>query len=92
MFLLFFAMNRLIINICTIIHTNLKNNMSVKLKLRDSSVDIAKGYGLYGLGSIPIKGKKFVSALQRPDGIRGPPSLLSNGYRELFSGVKATGT
>jgi hypothetical protein len=50
---------------------------------RNTSVGIATGYGLDGPGSIPGKDKIF-SAPQCPDRLRGPPSLLYNGYRWLF--------
>jgi hypothetical protein len=49
----------------------------------DSSVDIATGYRLHGPGSIPGT-RRFFSFPQRPDQLWDPPSLLSNGYRELF--------
>jgi hypothetical protein len=44
----------------------------------------ATGYWLDNQGSIPGKGKIFVSVSERPDRVWGPPSLLSNGYRGLF--------
>jgi hypothetical protein len=48
-----------------------------------------QGYGLMnGRGSIPGRGKRFLSSLQRPDRLWGPPSLLSNGYRRLSPGIK----
>jgi hypothetical protein len=34
-------------------------------------------------------GARFLFSLQRPDWIWGPPSPLSNGYRELFPWGKA---
>jgi hypothetical protein len=61
-----------------------------------SLLDVATGYELDGRGSIPVKGKRFFSSLQRPDRLRGPPSLLYNGYLGLFPrwlsdwGVKLT--
>jgi hypothetical protein len=42
------------------------------------------GYGMDGRGSTSGKGKRFFSTPQRSDRLWGPPSLLSNGYRELF--------
>jgi len=44
-------------------------------------------------GSSPIKGWEFFSPPPRPDRLWGPPSLLSNGYQELFLslGVKRPG-
>jgi hypothetical protein len=50
---------------------------------RDSSVGIETGYGLDGQSSIPAE-VRFFSSPQRPDRLWGQPSLLSNGYRELF--------
>jgi hypothetical protein len=50
---------------------------------RDSSVDIATGYGLDGPDSIPGSARFFPSP-ERPDRLWGLPSLLSNGYRGLF--------
>jgi hypothetical protein len=45
------------------------------------------GYGLDGLGSI-LGSARFVSSLQRPDRLWGPPSLLSGCD---FPGGKASG-
>jgi hypothetical protein len=50
-------------------------------------VDIAIGYELDGLGSIPGSALFFYSPL-RPDRYLGPPSLSSNRYRGSFVGVK----
>jgi hypothetical protein len=60
-----------------------------EMRSRDSSVDIAKGYGLDGMGSIPGRGKGFFlfSTLSRP--ALSPPNLLSNGNRGYFLGDKA---
>jgi hypothetical protein len=53
----------------------------------DSSVCTATGYAV----RLPPAARVF-STPQRPDRIRGPPSLLSNGYREWgFPGIKAAG-
>jgi hypothetical protein len=53
---------------------------------RDSSVDIANGYGLddqeVGV-RVPVSSRIF-SSPRRPDRLWGPSSLLSNGYREHF--------
>jgi hypothetical protein len=60
---------------------------------RDSAVGIATGYGLDGRGvgiRVPV-GARIFSSPRRPDGFWGPPSLLSNGYRELSVGVKRPG-
>jgi hypothetical protein len=46
-------------------------------------VGIATGYGLDGLGWIPGSARFFYSP-RRSDRLRGPPSLLSKGYRGLF--------
>jgi hypothetical protein len=63
----------------------------------DSAVCIATGYRLDDQGvrvRVPA-GAKIFSSPQRPDRLWGPPSLLSNGYRELLhrggGGVKAAG-
>jgi hypothetical protein len=50
----------------------------------DSSVSIATGYGLDIWGSIPARGKKFVSTPQNPELLWGPPSLLSNVFQRYF--------
>jgi hypothetical protein len=52
---------------------------------RDSSVGIATGYGLDGLGIESGWGEIFRTSLDRP---WGPPSLLYNGYR-VFPGIKS---
>jgi hypothetical protein len=52
---------------------------------RDSSVGIATGYGLddRGVGvRVPV-GSRIFSSTRRPDRLRGPPNLLSNGYPGL---------
>jgi hypothetical protein len=51
---------------------------------RDSSVIIGTDYGMDGQGLIPGKGTRFFSSAKRPDRLWGPPSLLYNGYLELF--------
>jgi hypothetical protein len=48
------------------------------------------GYGLDDWDSIPGKGKRFFSTLQRPDLLWCPPSLLSKGYRKFFPWGKET--
>jgi len=54
---------------------------------RDSSVGTATRYGLKDLG-IESRGEIF---LTRPDRPWGPASLLFNGYRVSFLGVKRPG-
>ena len=57
------------------------------VRSRDSSVGIAIGYGLddRGVGfRVPV-GLRIFSSLCRCDRLWGPPSLLYNGYRGLFS-------
>jgi hypothetical protein len=49
-----------------------------------TSVGIASDYGLYGWGSIPVRGNIFFSSPQCPDQLWGPPILLSNEYQGLF--------
>jgi hypothetical protein len=53
---------------------------------QDSSVGIARAYGLDDAGSIPGSAR-FVSSPQRPDQLWGSLSLLSSGYQELFPQV-----
>jgi hypothetical protein len=43
-------------------------------QIRGSPVDIETGYGLDGLGSIPGRGKGFISTPQRPDRLWDPAS------------------
>jgi hypothetical protein len=53
---------------------------------RVGAVGIATGYGLADQGvrvRVPVGSRIFSSPL-RPDRLWGSPSLLSNGYRELF--------
>jgi hypothetical protein len=47
--------------------------------------------GLDGRDSIPGRGKRFFSTLQRPDPLWGSPSLLPKGTGDSFPGSKATG-
>jgi hypothetical protein len=53
----------------------------------DSLVRIVTGYGLDHKSS-NIGKVRFFSSPQRPDRFCVPPSLLSNGYRGFFTGVK----
>jgi hypothetical protein len=59
---------------------------NMRYKIRESAVSTATGYGLdsrvVGV-RVPV-GSKIASILRRPDRFWGPPSLLSNGYREFF--------
>jgi hypothetical protein len=57
---------------------------TVLQRSRDSSVSIATGYGLEGPGIEFRWGEIFCTY---PDRLRGPPSLLYNGYR-VFPGGK----
>jgi hypothetical protein len=52
---------------------------------RDNEVGILMGYRLDGRVSVPSRGKRFFSIPQHADGLWGPPGLLSDGYRGLFS-------
>jgi hypothetical protein len=67
--------------------------ISTKIRSRDSSVGIATGYELddreVGF-RVPV-GVRIFTSPHRPDGLRGPSNLLSNGYRGSFSGGKAVG-
>jgi hypothetical protein len=53
----------------------------------NSAVSIATGYRpeIQGVGvRVPV-GERIFTSPCCPDRLWGPPSLLSNGYRELFS-------
>jgi hypothetical protein len=52
----------------------------------DSLVCIVTGYGLNdrGVGVRIPEGSRIFSSPRRPDRLWGPPSLLSDGYKELF--------
>jgi hypothetical protein len=68
-------------------------DMLVFLRSQVSVVDIATGYGLVDRGfrfRVPV-GSRIFSSAQRPDRLWSPPSLLTNGYWELFPQVKAAG-
>jgi hypothetical protein len=73
-----------------------KSQILVSYLSWDSLVRIATGYGLDGRGSIPGKGKRFISCPQCPDRLCRPPRHLSYGYCRLFPlgssgrGVKLT--
>jgi hypothetical protein len=54
------------------------------------TVMIVIAYGLEDQSSFPNMAASL-SSPQRPDGLWGPPSLLSNGYRGSFLGVKRPG-
>ena len=56
---------------------------------RNTAVDIATRYGMDGPGFEPRWGWRDFRT--RPDRSPGPPSLLYNGYRVSFSGVKRPG-
>ena len=55
---------------------------------RDSSAGVTTRYGLDGPGIESRWGEIFRTSPDRP---WGPPSLLYNGYRVNFPGVKRTG-
>jgi hypothetical protein len=56
-------------------------------------VGIVTGYGLDdgGVGFRGPVGSRIFSSPRHPDWFWGPSSLLSNGYRGYFSGVKLPG-
>jgi hypothetical protein len=60
------------------------NAGTAEVRSRGSSVGITTGYGLDGRGSIPGRGKGFVSSPQGPDRLWDLPSLLSSVYRGLL--------
>ena len=64
------------------------NYRIIHYKCRDSSVDIATRYGLYGPGIESQWGEIFDA---RPDRPCGPPILLYNGYRVFPGGIKRPG-
>jgi hypothetical protein len=55
------------------------------LSNRFRSLSVAMGYELDDSGSIPNRAKAFFSPPLRPHRICGPPNILSNGYRVLFT-------
>jgi hypothetical protein len=57
--------------------------LSFYIRIQDSSVGTATGYGLDGPGSIPGM-TIFFCSLQRSHWHWGPPSLIFNGYWGLF--------
>jgi hypothetical protein len=62
------------------------------LYIQDSVVSIMTSYGPDGPGFEFRRGQVFFFLLQtRPDQLRGPPSLLFNGCRGSFLGVKRPG-
>jgi hypothetical protein len=65
-------------------HVLHRNNFKLLCVLYDSAVGIATRYGLEGPGIESRWGEIFRTY---PDRLRGPPSLLYNGYR-VFSGGK----
>jgi hypothetical protein len=51
------------------------------LSMANDTCLTATGYGLHDSGSTSGRGRRFLSIIQSPDHIRGPPSLLPNGCR-----------
>jgi hypothetical protein len=58
-----------------------KNYYTYNIKVGVAQSIQRLGYRLDGRGSIPRRGRDFISSLPRRDRFRGPPSFLSNGYR-----------
>jgi hypothetical protein len=60
--------------------------ISDMIRSQDSAFGIATGYGLddQGVGAQVPVGSRIFSSPRHPDWRWGPPSLLFNGYLELF--------
>jgi hypothetical protein len=65
--------------------------LSLSLASQDSPVIIAMGFVLGERGLIPGSRKRFFSSPESPGLLWGPTSLLRNGYRRFFLGVKRPG-
>jgi hypothetical protein len=68
-----------------LVHT-MRNTREICARSRGSVVGIATGYGLddRGVGDRVPVGSRIFSSPRRPDRLRGPPRLLSDGYQGLF--------
>jgi hypothetical protein len=66
----------------------LRQNQVSSVRTHTSVIGIVTGYRLDDLGKgvrFPARGWEFFPSPSRPDRLWGPPSLVSNGYRELFA-------
>jgi hypothetical protein len=71
------------------INTETKTLVCTAKGSRSSLIDIATTLRAGRSGArIPVRDKGFLSSPKRPDRLWHPPSLLFNGYRVSFQGVK----
>jgi hypothetical protein len=76
--------NGLRLSIIASVRYNRVKEYSRKYVSLDSSVGIATGYRLEDQGVGVWVGSRIFTSPRRPDRLCDQPSLLSNGYRELF--------
>jgi hypothetical protein len=88
MSVLIFITRRCWVQGCKLVSIDSKLNVHIIPPFRGSSVGIATRYGLEGPGIESRWGKIFRTY---PDRLRGPPSLLYNGYRAFPGGKGGRG-